>query len=168
MATNAQKQEMAIKAKKDLSALRVAWVALILFLAISVVLNVISSLFRGFDPVALGIAGLPPMSLFVVSLLLERLETDWVVKTLLAVTVLVSLAFSWYHIAMVGLHYAEPWPIAWTFPLILDVPMLLAGRSIMIIRSRKPVQLPQPVQTVTKATVPAKRTTRTKVVTVTP
>jgi hypothetical protein len=168
MATNAQKQEIIAKAQKDRSALKVAWVALILFLAISVVLNVISSLFHGFDPIALGIAGLPPMSLFIVSLLLERLETDWVVKTLLTVTVLVSLSFSWYHIAMVGLHYAEPSPIAWSFPLILDVPMLLAGRAIMTIRSRKPVELPKPVQTVTKTITPAKQTSRTKIATVTP
>lgn len=156
MTTRAEKDEIARIERNDRSALKVGWSTLLGGLAVSTGFNLLSGVVDGFDPYAMVIAGLPPLSLFVLSLLLERLEVNWVVKFGLTASLLVSLAFSWYHIAAVVQHYHQPSVIAWFFPMIIDVPMLLAGMSIMAVRNRrnKAIRTSQ-----TSVTVPAKKTT---------
>lgn len=165
-----QKERKELDARNARSAQKVAWVTLVSGLLLSIGFNALSAYVDGFDPIGMAIAALPPLSLFVVSMLLERLKLDWVVSTALTLVSVVALAFSWYHIAMVVEHYHQPYLIAWSFPMILDIPMLLAGMSIMKVRNG---QKPQPTSiaqtTAIKAVkaVPAKRTSRTKVAVVT-
>lgn len=147
--TKAQEIENARIAKNDRSALRIAQIILISLLLVSTGFNALSATLSGFDPIALIIGVVPPLVLFALSLLLERLELDRTVKVGLSLSILTSLIFSWVHIASVVLHYSHSTNsmyyvhivIAWSFPIILDVPMLLAGKSIMTIRNRQTNQI---------------------------
>jgi hypothetical protein len=135
------------------------WARLVLIggLCASVGANALSARFA---PIPVAIAAFPPVALFGSSMLLERLRTDWRVKVLMSVAVLVAGSFSWVHIAHVCMAYGQPVWISWEFPAIVDIPMLLSGivliqqRAVSAIRTNK-VIVPQEAA---KRAVPAKRT----------
>lgn len=149
MSTNLQKAEIVRIEKNDTSAQRVAYVTLLSLLVASVGFNGLSANLVAFDPIATAIGVLPPLVLFGLSMLLERMSNDKTSKWGLGISIVVSLMFSWVHIALVVLHFAhltDSTPnylrvlyttIAWLFPLIIDVPMILAGRQIMTVRNRR-------------------------------
>ena len=152
MATVAQRAELARIARNDRSALRVAWSTLFGGLVLSTAAKAESSIIArngAIDPLALAISVLPPLSLFAVSMLIERIDTDPTIRRLLATSYVVGLLFSWVHIAEVVYHFSTPGHsksiipnvvfagIALLFPLIIDIPMLLSGKTIMAIRNRQ-------------------------------
>lgn len=146
--TKALEAEIARIAKNDRSGLTVAWVLLLSLLLVSIGFNALSATLHGFNPIALAINTIPPIVLFGLSMALERIVLDFTSKLGLSVSIAVSLMFSWVHIAQTTQHYAEPLMTshvlkiiytitAWSFPLILDVPMVLAGKMIMTVRDRR-------------------------------
>jgi hypothetical protein len=128
-------------------------------LAISLAANALSALQYGNDPVGVGIAAIPPVSLFASSSLLERIRvTRWYWVVLMVLAALASLAFSWVHIAQVAMIHHQSELMSWLLPIAIDVPMILAGK--MIIDHRAPAT-PQPRPTPAKRTTPAKATPKT-------
>lgn len=114
---------------------------LIFMLLVSLAANALSALQYGNDPVGIGLASLPPMSLFASSAMLERIrETRWYWVTLMALAALASLAFSWVHITQLAMIHHQPFLISVILPIAVDVPMILAGKMIM---DHKAPQSPQ-------------------------
>lgn len=129
-------------ARIDRSMQRWAWSILVLMLIVSIGANALSALNDRNSPniyVSLGIAAFAPFSLFLCTMLLERMRTDLLVKSFLVIVALVALLFSWVHIAHVVQIYGQSAWIAWLFPLIIDVPMLLSGRALMQVRENRTI-----------------------------
>lgn len=109
------------------------------------------------------VAGFPPVSLFLTSLLYERMRASLVIKIGMAATIAVSLAFSWVHIAELAYTHHQPLIISVLLPTIIDVPMLFAGSILLSQRSRTrtPAPTKAPEQLSVATTAPAKRTSAT-------
>lgn len=122
-------------------------------LAVSLAANALSALQYGNDPVGIGLASLPPMSLFASSAMLERIrETRWYWVTLMALAAFASLAFSWVHITQLAMLHHQPYLIALILPIAVDVPMILAGKMIMDHKAPTQPTKTTPVKRTTVAT----------------
>lgn len=142
MTTKAQKEALATKARDDRNVRISAYFVLIIMLLVSLSANALSATKVSKDPIAIGLAALPPLSLFLTSAMLERIkQTQWYWLVLLVVSVLVSLAFSWVHIAELAMFYHQKDFIAWLLPISVDVPMIMAGK--VIIDHKAPATLPE-------------------------
>lgn len=145
-----------------------AYFALLTFLLLSMAANVLTA--WEYDLVSKIIAGVPPLSLFITSMLYERMAANRWIKAGMILTIIVSLLFSWYHIFELALDKHQPWAIAAFLPVVIDVPMLFAGT--VLLRQAKTVKLPQTTRsrasaasapkTVRTRTTPAKPTPSTK------
>lgn len=158
MTTKAQKEALAAKIRDDRNVRFWAYSVLIVMLLVSLSANALSATKVSRDPIAIGLAALPPLSLFVTSAMLERIkQTRWYWLGLLVLSVLVSLAFSWVHIAELALFYHQKFLIAWLLPISVDVPMIMAGK--VIIDHKAPATLteqPKQPQEQSNRTSPAK------------
>lgn len=144
------KAAIALKERKDRHARMWAYSALIVFLSLSLSANVLTAWHS--DLIAKILAGVPPVSLFITSMLFERMDATKWIKWGMSLTILVSLSFSWYHITLLAIEKGQPVPIALFLPVVIDVPMLFAGT--VLLSQAKPVIPPKPVRkrpTVAKA-----------------
>ncbi len=145
------------KQKMDRSARRWAWIVLIAGVLVSTVANALSA---RFEPISIGVAVTPPLALFGVSMLLERIpRVTSVVRALLTLSAITAGTFSWVHIAHVAILSGQPVWISWALPAIVDIPMLLAG--ITLIQVKTPAKRTQATK-VTAVTTPAKKTSPVK------
>jgi len=135
MATNAEKLRIAKEAKNDRYARVWAVIAMVVFLSGSIAANVATA-WDG-DVIAKVVAGAPPVSLFITSMMFERMRASKPALLGMALSVVVSLAFSWYHITLLVAEHGQPLVIAVTFPVTVDVPMLFAGW--ILLKQAKPV-----------------------------
>lgn len=143
MATNAQKAALAEKAHGDRIARFWARFVIVVMLSFSLSANILSALKYGRDPIGLGMSGVPAISLFVSATLVERMRKfSWYVVVGFIIAIIVSLGSSWYHITTLAIdHHIHP-VIAVFLPLSVDVPMLLASKSL--IDHKATVILPTP------------------------
>lgn len=130
---------MATKTQKDLdrSARAIANVVLGTGLGLSLVGNALSAVHNPDTPnqyVLAAMSAIAPLALFGTSMLLERLRTDPITKIMLGIVAIAAMAYSWYDLAQVNLYYGTPDVMAWGFPILIDVPMLLAGRVILTLK----------------------------------
>lgn len=169
MATQAERTRRTLQTKNDKYARVWAYVAMGAFLPASIAANVATA--PESDLIGQIIAGVPPVSLFITSMMYERMRANWAIKTGMLISVIVSLVFSWYHIAHLAMDHGQPWYISWLLPAIVDVPMLFGG-TILLTQAK----LPEPVSSApsnhsalptTKTTTPTK-TTRTRTKSTTP
>lgn len=135
MATNAEKLRIAKDAKNDRYARFWAVIAMVVFLSGSIAANVATA-WDG-DVIAKIVAGAPPVSLFITSMMFERMRASKPALFGMALSVVVSLAFSWYHITLLVADHGQPLVIAVSFPVTVDVPMLFAGW--ILLKQAKPV-----------------------------
>lgn len=154
MATQTVKLQIAATERKNRNARIWAYLALFVFLSFSMAANVLTA--WEYDIVAKIVAGVPPVSLFVTSMLFERMVANRWIKAGMVLTIVVSLAFSWYHIAELALDSHQPWFIALFLPVVIDVPMLFAGT--VLLRQAKQVTLPETSRIRAIVTTPVKRT----------
>jgi len=109
-----------------------AYIVIVVMLLVSLLANILSALKYGKDPIALSLSGLPAISLFISSSLLERMRKfSWYVVVGFVLALIVSLGTSWYHIATLALDHHTAALFAWLLPLSVDIPMLLAGKSLI-------------------------------------
>lgn len=141
MPTIAQKK--AEQEKLDRSARNIAYGTMGLMLTLSTSANVLTAWDQ--DITSKVIAGVPPISLFITSLLYERMRTNVYIQSGMLLTILVSLAFSWYHISVLAYTHHQPLYISIFLPVIIDVPMLFAG-TIIINQRATPEVLPTPAK----------------------
>lgn len=170
MATQAEKLQVLAKEKKDRSARMWAWFAMFVFLVLSLAANVLTAWES--DVVSKIIAGVPPLSLFITSMLFERMVANKWINAGMTLTILVSLSFSWYHIAELAYDKGQPLPIALFLPLVIDVPMLFAGTVIIgqakaaklatLTSSTSPIKAHAAVTTPAKVAKTTTRTSRAK------
>lgn len=140
--------------KMDKSARRFAYLTLTSMLTLSTAANVLTA--WDHDLVSKVIAGVPPVSLFITSALYERMRTTKPIKIGMIATIVVSLAFSWVHIAELAYTHHQHIVISLLLPIIIDVPMLFAGT--ILINQAKPTT-PTPKATPAKKTATAKKYT---------
>lgn len=169
MPTIAQQREE--RAKMDKSARKWAYFTMGSMLTLSTAANVLTA--WDHDIVSRVIAGVPPISLFITSALYERMRTNLAIKVGMILAIVVSLAFSWVHIAELAYTHHQHLIISILLPVIIDVPMLFAG-TIIINQAQTPppaikTALAPKTAPVTKKTVPTKApATPTKRVKATP
>lgn len=132
---NAEKIRLAQEARNDRYARFYAVLGMVVFLSGSLAANVATA-WNG-DLIAKIVAGAPPVSLFITSMMFERMRSNVPTKVGMALSVVVSLAFSWYHITLLVLSHGQPFAIALVFPVIVDIPMLFAGW--ILLNQAKPV-----------------------------
>lgn len=165
MPTIAQKK--ATQDALDKSARRFAYATMGTMLTLSTAANVLTA--WDHDMVSKVVAGVPPISLFITSALYERMRSTALIKIGMLLTILVSLAFSWVHIAELAYTHHQHIIISILLPIIIDVPMLFAGT--IIINQRQPAPSAQPAKTAQPTRTPApqpKKATTTKARTTTP
>lgn len=154
MATQAERLLNAAIDRKNRNARIWAYLTLFLFLLISLAANVLTA--WEYDIVSKMMAGLSPLSLFVTSMLFERMVANRWIRAGMVLVIVVSFASSWYHITELAMEKHQPWFIAIVLPIAVDVPMLFAGTVLM--NQAKPVTLPQTTNSRAAVTTPAKRT----------
>lgn len=159
--TNAQKAQIAIQEKTDKSARRWAIGTMTGMLALSTAANVLTA--WDHDMVSKVVAGVPPLSLFATSMLYERMRATTIIKFGMLLTILVSLAFSWVHIAELAYTHHQNLYISVLLPIIIDVPMLFAG-TILINQAKPVATTPKTVKAVATTTVKVKAPTKTRTV----
>lgn len=143
--------------KTDKSARRIAFATIGTMLTLSTAANVLTA--WDHDMVSKVVAGVPPISLFITSALYERMRATTIIRLGMLATILVSLAFSWVHIAELAYTHHQPLYISIFLPVIIDVPMLFAGTIIINQRAipetpKAPTSTPKPktTRTITKTT----------------
>lgn len=143
MATKVQIAKLVELDRKEQNArtsVQIGWTVVILGLLASMGANVLSSALHGFDWFSASFAVVPVLALLAVSLLLERSVGGWPALLGLGVVGTVALFVSWIHIAEVINYYGHNvqvgpisvsmWVVAWIFPIVIDVPMALAGKIV--------------------------------------
>lgn len=143
MPTIAQKK--AEQAKLDTSARKIAYLTMGTMLTLSTAANVLTA--WDHDMVSKVVAGVPPVSLFITSALYERMRTTKLIQLGMLLTILVSLAFSWVHIAELAYTHHQHIVISLLLPIIIDVPMLFAGTIIINQRKDSPAPIAPPTRT---------------------
>lgn len=142
--------------KTDKSARRIAFATIGTMLTLSTAANVLTA--WDHDTVSKVVAGVPPISLFITSALYERMRATKPIQIGMILTILVSLAFSWVHIAELSYTHHQPLYISIFLPVIIDVPMLFAGTIII---NQRAIPETTPKAPTTPKTTPKPKTTRT-------
>lgn len=149
------------EARKLSGSTRVAYFWVGFFLLVVTGINALSATLHGFNPISLVLAALPAVSLFACSYRLERSGVKGAFGALFVISAVVSGFISWVHTYEVLTHYGQIAPIALLFPIILDVPMVLLMRGIMVDKARI-AEIGHEVHMLANVAIPARRANTAK------